>query len=240
MRLLRRPAILLSLCLLGHLATAQTAATRTVPVVDTLLQVQDSSILRTIPAAKWESIIKDPGFIYTKRNARPPDDAAAPKPWFDFLFRMFSARVFTILMFILAVGFLLLVIYHLFFSGGMGRYSRKQTEAMPDEPVADDVMHFHDWEKALADACAKGQYRIAVRLLYLQTLQLLNEKALIRFQSEKTNQAYRRELQATKYATSFNILTRYFDYIWYGEFDIDDTQYGMIATLYKNFQHEIR
>jgi len=35
-------------------------------------------------------------------------------------------------------------------------------------------------------------------------------------------------------------LTIYFDYIWYGHFNIDQDRYQLIETKFRNFQNEIR
>lgn len=242
MSALRRWFLLFLVVLLKIASPAQTGSDQPVSMVDTLMQGADSSVLRTISDKTWKKISNDRAFVYTKTTRKPAPDKTGSEPWFSFLSKLFSARVFTILMFILFGGLLIMVIYHLFFSGDQQiyRWKRRKRALSHGEVSMDDITHFHDWEQALQDACSHGHYRLAVRLWYLQTLQLLHEKSLIQFQSEKTNRDYQRELQATTYASSFKTLTTYFEYIWYGQFEVDEAQYGTIATLYKNFQQAIR
>lgn len=74
------------------------------------------------------------------------------------------------------------------------------------------------YQQLLQKAYAEGNYRFAVRILYLQTLKLLSEKSLIHFQPDFTNVHYLLQLQPTPYYQPFFTITRHYEYIWYGQF----------------------
>ena len=84
-------------------------------------------------------------------------------------------------------------------------------------------------------AVMAGNYRLAVRFLYLQCLKQLNDAKLIHWQIEKTNTAYINELTNSGQKQHFKLLTHQFEYVWYGGFVIDKSLYEEINTLFINF-----
>ncbi|UPL48078.1 DUF4129 domain-containing protein [Hymenobacter sublimis] len=91
-----------------------------------------------------------------------------------------------------------------------------QTVPLPYDTAGEQI-HGVDFEDALAEAEATGNYRLAVRLGYLLSLRHLTERGLIRWQPDKTNHDYLRELRGTPWFAAFQELTRQFEYVWYGE-----------------------
>ena len=55
---------------------------------------------------------------------------------------------------------------------------------------------------------------------------------MISWQREKTNQAYLMEITDVEKRKSFQTLTQQFEYIWYGEFIIDQERFNLVK---KNF-----
>ncbi len=84
-------------------------------------------------------------------------------------------------------------------------------------------------------AAARGEYRLAIRYQYAYILQLLNEKNHIVFLPQKTNDQYLKEVRAKPLAPDFATLTLQYEYVWYGEFNLNKEQYESIAGGYRNF-----
>ena len=82
---------------------------------------------------------------------------------------------------------------------------------LAESPFTDDLA------ARLADAEARGDYRLAVRLGYLSALRGLADRELIRWLPDKTNYQYLRELPAGPLRELFAPLTRDFELAWYGE-----------------------
>ncbi|MBK8474264.1 MAG: DUF4129 domain-containing protein [Sphingobacteriales bacterium] len=78
-----------------------------------------------------------------------------------------------------------------------------------------------------------------MRLYYLQTLKVLADRQHINWQRYKTNRHYWHELRNTNLQQPFNQLTRLFDYIWYGEFQIDDQHFRQAQQAFKTFEQTI-
>jgi hypothetical protein len=91
----------------------------------------------------------------------------------------------------------------------------------------------------IAKAAAAGNYRKAVRLLYLESLKALDQKGWIKWKLYKTNYEYQLELIGTHLQKDFDQLTYHFEYIWYGHFSIDETTYQQLEKRFREFQSGI-
>ena len=99
-------------------------------------------------------------------------------------------------------------------TGAFGRAARRG-------PLAYDTMaeniHEVDFPARIAEAEAAGNFRLAIRLGYLEVLKRLTDGGLIHWQPDKTNHAYLAELRPGALADTFRRATREFEYVWYGE-----------------------
>ncbi len=91
----------------------------------------------------------------------------------------------------------------------------------------------------IKQAEAEGNYALAIRLYYLKALQDLMQQKLIRWQKDKTNGQYVRELSVTALHFPFKNLTRIFDYIEYGEYPVKQTEYGLYKQQFDEFLREV-
>ena len=112
----------------------------------------------------------------------------------------------------------------------------KDVEVPFDESL--ENIHEIDFDEQLSIALQNKNYRLVVRLLYLKTLKQLTDKRLIDWQPEKTNQAYVEELSRQPYHQQFVNLTYQFEYIWYGEFYIDQPTFESIHQSFKDFNQQ--
>lgn len=100
-------------------------------------------------------------------------------------------------------------------------------------------IHEINFDEEIEKAISNHNYRLAVRLLYLRSLKQLSDNGLIQWQPEKTNSAYVYELNNPSVRQSFVSLTRQFEYVWYGGFNIDGTAFGNINQLFQNFKKQL-
>lgn len=98
-----------------------------------------------------------------------------------------------------------------------------------------DNIHEINFNEEISKAIESGSYRLAVRLSYLLSLKKLNDRNLINWQPEKTNETYISELKDTGKQQQFSLLTRQFEYIWYGEFFIDKENFNQIKAHFDEF-----
>ncbi len=75
-----------------------------------------------------------------------------------------------------------------------------------------------DFNRQIADAWEREQYRMLVRLYYLEYLKHLVDKGHIRWRQEKTNREYLYEVTDPALRERFRHLIKLFEYVWYGDF----------------------
>ncbi|MFQ5572484.1 MAG: DUF4129 domain-containing protein, partial [Rhodothermales bacterium] len=97
-----------------------------------------------------------------------------------------------------------------------------------------------DFDRLVEAAVAARQYRRAVRLLYLKTLKNLADRHLIDWQRDKTNHEYIDELRRPALRGALAELTTLFEYVWYGDFSIDEGTFGQVRRRFSRFSRHLR
>lgn len=139
----------------------------------------------------------------------------------------------------IAIG---LMIYFIFKLAGMDAIkllqgSARRTGLAYSESL--ENIHEINFDSEIEKAISQHNYRLAVRLLYLKCLKQLSDAGQIRWQIDKTNSAYVYELIDPSQQQAFLLLTRQFEYVWYGGFTIDGTAFQNINQLFQNFKKQL-
>lgn len=108
-----------------------------------------------------------------------------------------------------------------------------------DEELSTENIFDIDYEQSLNKAMVAGNYRLAIRLLYLQTLKDLAVQNLIQYKQERTNNDYLMQLFHTAFYKDFFRLTRNFEYAWYGQFPITVASFEVIRGEFASFKQRI-
>src|SRR6185369_2616844 len=87
-----------------------------------------------------------------------------------------------------------------------------------------------NYQREIEKAVNAKDYRLAVRLMFLRLLKQLSQKKIIEYEQERTNLEYLSELNATGYYNDFFRLTRNYEYVWYGKFDVSRETFGVIKN----------
>jgi hypothetical protein len=152
--------------------------------------------------------------------------------WFESLLSSSGMRAF---FWILAIAFILFILYRLFLAQGVFRRSvsndNTQQPAVTEEAITNDS----DFDALIRQAKAAGNYRLAVRYHYLQTLHRLAAKNYLSLAADKTNYQYVSEISNLQYRNEFASLTLSYEYVWYGEFAIEENIYRKIESGFSGF-----
>ena len=76
------------------------------------------------------------------------------------------------------------------------------------------------YNERIKKAETEQNYRVAVRLIFLQTLKLLSDTNHIKYQPDYTNLDYLQQLHQSNLYNDFSKVTRNYEYVWYGKFEI--------------------
>jgi len=89
----------------------------------------------------------------------------------------------------------------------------------------EELLSSKDLPRLIALAIAEENYRLATRYQYVLLLQQLSEKEIIVWEQQKTNEDYIKEVHHKKIHTEFEDITRFYDFVWYGSFEINKEEY---------------
>lgn len=101
------------------------------------------------------------------------------------------------------------------------------------------IMKTEDIQNLIKKALEEKNYRLAIRYYYLYLLKLLTERELITWELQKTNDDYIQELSQSKLRPLFKKVTLLYDYIWYGEFQIDGEGYERAKLKFDQLKNSI-
>ncbi len=155
---------------------------------------------------------------------------------FDAKYTSLAGRAITYTLIALGVAALVFLIMKL--AGVNPFWVIRGKSANANLPYGEHIENIHEIniEDEINEAISVGNYRLAVRMLYLKTLKQLNEAGLIHWDINKTNNQYSNEISNTEQRLRFNLLTRQFEYIWYGEFNIDAKAFEQVSAMFNDFK----
>ena len=138
---------------------------------------------------------------------------------------------------ILLIGFLLyFIIKYLMANGGISFFGKKNRKVeIRDEELHENI-HEINFSESILKFEKAGDFRSAVRYQFLFILKKLSDKKLITWNPEKTNKDYVAELKVPHLKNQFYDLSYIFDYVWYGEFSIDEESYLAFKNQYQSFK----
>jgi hypothetical protein len=96
-----------------------------------------------------------------------------------------------------------------------------------------------DLPSLIEEAETNKNYRLAIRYNYLHTLKQLAIAGILELKDEKLNRQYLFELTSENMRSDFSTLLNRFEYVWYGGFAPDATQYQRIRNDFQSFQNNL-
>jgi hypothetical protein len=124
--------------------------------------------------------------------------------------------------------------------GAENIFSKKSKETILPYDVITENIHEIDYEQEIQRLVTERKFRLAVRLLYLRALKKLSDAEIIQWQPDKTNYNYLMEISKLELKNDFSQLTLQFDYIWYGDFPIDEVKFEPINQSFNQFNNQIK
>lgn len=138
---------------------------------------------------------------------------------------------------IILVGFLLyFIVKFLINNNGLSFFGKRNKKIEIYEEELQENIHEINFPQSIARFENDGDYRSAVRYQFLFVLKKLSDKKLILWNPEKTNKDYVAELKAAHLKNDFHNLSYVFDYVWYGEFSIDEQSYQKFKNQFQAFK----
>ncbi len=182
-------------------------------------------------AKNLDSLLKD---LKEKQNSQPAEKVEthdSPSSLAIFL----NSSGLQYILWGIAIVFVLFILSKLFLTGGFFVKETTKNKVRVLEEEEEKHVKDRNFDLLIANAVKQQNYRLATRYLYLQLLQKLSGAGVIEFAADKTNSEYIRELTGKSYKAEVAALTVYYDYVWYGEFAIDATQFAKLEKRFTAF-----
>lgn len=103
------------------------------------------------------------------------------------------------------------------------------------ENMDEDELRESDLMKWLRKSLENKNYKLGLRIYYLMVIKELVELGWIKWQKEKTNGQYLREMRKRPNYKAFFRLTRIFEYVWYGDKQVKEASFNKVSGEFKDF-----
>jgi hypothetical protein len=183
-------------------------------------------------AKNLDSLLKN-----LKKNERKETPQIRPRT--GFLNNLFGSGILQVLLWTVAICFVLFILYRLFLAEGVFKRRSKSAKNTAPQVEEEIITNESDFDRLIRQALQSSNYRQAVRYQYLRTLHLLAGKNLLSLAPDKTNFNYVSEITNNDYRQAFAALTLNYEYVWYGEFDIDKNIYDKIDNNFSSLNKKI-
>ncbi len=215
---------------------------------DTTLYINRISLSQD-SVSKWKN---DKRFAYLKildsllkqREKEKPADKDQPvgnpsrENTPSFAEKLLSTNIVQAFFWIIAIAFVVFILLKLFLSNGIFRNGYRSLPVDELPPGAEQLVAVSDFDRLIHQACKLGDYRIAVRYLFLKNLARLAEKEYLHLSADKTNYQYVQEIAEDK-KNDFSALVLTYEYVWYGNFSLKQETYTVIEKKFSTFYHKI-
>lgn len=206
--------ILLLLCCLASIAT------------NGLSQTADQIELEE----EYQNIKEDLGYDETKKTLRLREKHLPERVQYkeDISFSSNVSFIIEILAYALVIILISGIIYLIFSNI---KTDRKVINIEEGEEVIENIEDI-DADKLYKTAIEQGDYRLAIRMHFIKTLQALTIKDHIEWQTEKTNRDYQREISLRPLSTDFRQIASVYESVWYGDQSIDYNSFKILDQLF--------
>jgi ABC-type dipeptide/oligopeptide/nickel transport system permease component len=239
-----KPAVFFTLILAIFLGSTSFVAIKKLPAK---AQIDTSKIqVKSFDSNAIKKLLEDKDFNYTDaHNAGQPSFWERFWNWlWNILFgwidkSTIGGSIMKYILLTLSISFLVFVVFQ---SLGIDPIKLWQGEAKKiNVPYSESLENIHEinFDGEIEKSVSQRDYRLAVRLLYLRSLKQLSDAHLIQWQIDKTNSAYVYELTDPVQKQTFGLLTRQFEYVWYGDFPIDQQAFVNINQLFQSFKKQL-
>lgn len=208
-------------------------------------QAAASDTTHTISASQWQNLKNEKPFDY--KNDREliktpqPYKPNALQKFFMSLFKFLGSKEGTTLIWLFVICVVGFVLYKLFISTDsflFGKNKKQMSDGLADMMEEENIATTN-WEALLQQATRSNDLRLAVRYSYMWLLQLLQQRELIQYRTDKTNYEYYIELAETHYKQSFKQLSRQYEYTWYGKYGLPADTYNEYISLFMNVKKQL-
>lgn len=206
----------------------------------------------TFDRSKTERFQNDPHFDYTEKiedeNLWQQFKNWLYRHWNNFwrwLFGDFKNNSFVYAFYkampYIIIGGVIIFLIWLFYKLNPGSsllYSKDEAKVYFTEE--EKIIKSEDIQALIDEALSNKDYRLAVRYYFLLILKSLSENDIIKYEFDKTNSDYTREIKQTSLSSQFKKSASIYEYVWYGNFDVSETDFDKAKMQFVTLKNNIK
>lgn len=176
-------------------------------------------------------------FIESYRNQK--GGGAPDKSFFDFERPQISAPMFgggpmSYILMGLVIALLAVLIVKIILEANKNKnIPQKKVLSNVDLEKLEENIHETDLQRLLKQVLEEKDYKLAIRIHYLMIIRKLSDLEWIDWRKNKTNLEYLTEVSERPIYQAFQQLTYVFERIWYGELEIGEREYRILAPKFE-------
>ena len=250
--------ILILFFILGSNTRAQDSIAVTKPAKTAVSKFTEADIFvdnDTIQEKKFDKNFKkkytDKDFIYFEQS-KEKNAWERFKEWladiinniFNFTSEHTSTTIVSVLIKIIAISIIGFVVYLLVKAvlnkEGKWIFGKNSDKKIINYSDVEKNLFLVDFEKLIEQTLLSDERRLTIRYYYLWLLKKMATNEIIVWDLEKTNSDYLHEIKNIEQKAEFDYLSYLYNYIWYGEFELDDETFFKAKNAFENAIKSLR
>jgi hypothetical protein len=195
--------------------------------------------IRSVPENRIKKYQRSPDFAYANDPAYWKEPAPEKPGWSDHIFDFLFSKAFRIALFLLVLLLLIYGIYRLAKENAFSWFDRRSGPLRNPHPAAgQEDSSEAGLEEAVRKYTENGDYRMAVRYMYLKLIRFAAEKNA-GFRLSDTNASMAEAFPDPQRAADFRLLATAYEYIFYGGFIPTREQFGILTNKFNLFHQSM-
>ena len=206
------------------------------PVKDSLYL--NTYVFREVLQSKVDKYLADRDYEYANDPAYWKKNKIQNDTGPSLFSRLIGNKVFQWILFLLVIGVVIYGIFQLARENNFRWFSRRSEKLQVDEP--DSLLPgLVDYDKVIRKYQAEGNYRFAIRYLFLRLIHSVADKNIIRIRESTTNSEIGRAFSGHPLASQFHYLASAYEYIYFGDFNLNKEIFDSLKSKFEIFQEKI-
>lgn len=132
------------------------------------------------------------------------------------------------------------LLYYLIRIRDISPFRRADRKAAAHAVLFDEKIEPEDLDRKIREAKEGANYRMAVRYLTIRMFHELEQAGSLDTDPSTTMDQYRQKLRNSPFSSQFDALTRYFEFVWYGEYALSNEDFSKIERRFEQFSETLK
>jgi len=204
----------------------------------------DTATFRSVSDSVSTALKKQKSFEYANDPEywikEKPEHVQRGENFLDSLVRFFMKPAVRALIYLLLIALAIFLIIKVVIVNKLYIFGSTAKKTIRKDTDNETELTDEDFDDKINQALARNDQRLAVRYLYLKTLQLLDKKGWIRLHAQATNYTYKSQVNHYAKGKEFGFLSSVYEHVWYGNFQLTPQQFDIVLRNFTHFQSALK